>query len=228
MSSYLLHIHSGHRVCSVAASKDDCILFYQESDESRSHHQLLPLMVQRALRAVDDSIDGVHLYQGPGSYTGLRIGFSIVKGLCFGLGVPLICSDAGELYFHQFMKRSFSQAYCLSVYHARKNEVYACWYHRARGALWSEMRSMFIGEQERGASISIQKMQETAVIGNAANLFFQDFPDLKVALPLELSACEMTNVGYKKWQNKDFTPLEMAKPLYLKPPHINKRKKNLL
>ncbi len=228
MTGNILHIHSGHRVCSVASTAGARILFYRESEESKSHHQSLPLMIQRALCCFDGALDAVHLYEGPGSYTGLRIGFSIVKGLCYGRGIPLICSDAGELHYNQFLEGAYSQNHCLAVYHARKNEIYARMYHREKGALWSEMRSIFIGEQERGQRLSCADMEETAVIGNAANLLLQDFPDLAVAVHAQLNASHLVTCGEAKWQKRDFTPIESAKPLYLKPPHINKSKKSLL
>lgn len=228
MSNFLLHIHSGHRVCSVAASREEEIIFYRESDDSRSHHQLLPLMIQMALKTLDELPKAVHLYEGPGSYTGLRIGFSIVKGLCLGGGIPLICSHAGELHFEQFLKSGFSVDKCLSVFHARKNEVYAQLFERSQGAKWEGMKSVFLGDKVSDSVLTAENMTDVAVVGNAAQMFLEDFPELEIVWPVQLNAGSMIELGLKKWRNGDLSDLKNAKPLYLKPPHINKRKKNLL
>ena len=92
----IIHIETSTTVCSVAISKGNELLFEAVESEGPSHAVKLPQFIEAALKAVkanDLTIDAVAVSSGPGSYTGLRIGVSTAKGLCYGLDVPLIAVD---------------------------------------------------------------------------------------------------------------------------------------
>ena len=79
-------------VCSAALTDGDEILFEQHSFEGPSHASLLGVYVEKAMQWTKDQgrqLEAVAVSSGPGSYTGLRIGVSVAKGLCFGAGIPL-------------------------------------------------------------------------------------------------------------------------------------------
>lgn len=89
----ILHIETATEVCSVAVSLDGKVLFQREETKGPSHAVLLAVFVSEAvqeLRSKDITLDAVAVSRGPGSYTGLRIGVSEAKGLCYGLNIPLI------------------------------------------------------------------------------------------------------------------------------------------
>lgn len=89
----LLYIESATEVCSVALAEDTRIIQERRSDEERSHTTQLAVFVNEVLSLSGVSarqLDGVCVSRGPGSYTGLRIGVSVAKGLCYGTGCRLL------------------------------------------------------------------------------------------------------------------------------------------
>lgn len=91
--SCILNIETSNSVCSVALSADGEVLFEKSSFDGPSHAALLGVFVEEALvvlKGQGRKLDAVAVSSGPGSYTGLRIGVSVAKGLCFGFGIPLI------------------------------------------------------------------------------------------------------------------------------------------
>ena len=91
--SCILHIETTTDVCSVAVSQDGMCLFQQEDHGGPNHAVKLGSFVDEALAFVeqrDMPLDAVAVSSGPGSYTGLRIGVSMAKGVCYGRGVKLI------------------------------------------------------------------------------------------------------------------------------------------
>ena len=129
----ILHIETSTSVCSVAVSVDGVVKNHFESLDGPSHASLLGVFVQKAVEYMrENSIkpDAVAVSCGPGSYTGLRIGVSEAKGLCFGWNVPLISVPTLELLACGVMFRNFFDddvLYCPMI-DARRMEVYAAVY----------------------------------------------------------------------------------------------------
>lgn len=91
--SLILCIETGTDICSVGIARDGELLSLRESDEGRDHARKVAVFVNELLRETGiapDELDAVAVGKGPGSYTGLRIGTSFAKGLCYGLQKPLV------------------------------------------------------------------------------------------------------------------------------------------
>src|SRR5574344_937524 len=89
----ILCIETGSDICSVGLAKNGETIAVRESDGGRDHAGNIGVFTDEILRANDmhaDDLDAVAVSMGPGSYTGLRIGVSFAKGLCYGVGIPLI------------------------------------------------------------------------------------------------------------------------------------------
>lgn len=129
MSKFLL-IETSTALCSVALAEDGRIVASRESSEPRAHAALTAPYVQevlqeRGLRAAD--LDAVCVSAGPGSYTGLRVGVSTAKGICFAANIPLLSVDTLELLVHQARAEGLLPdgcRYVIPMIDARRMEVY--------------------------------------------------------------------------------------------------------
>lgn len=93
----ILCIETGTDICSVALARDGEMIALRESDLGHDHARKVGVFTQELLREHDiapDELDAVAVGKGPGSYTGLRIGVSFAKGMCYALGIPLISVDS--------------------------------------------------------------------------------------------------------------------------------------
>ncbi len=90
---FILHIETSTEVCSVALSQDNRCIAVRENSDGRNHATMLTLFVEELLKEQKISVNqlnAIAVSSGPGSYTGLRIGLSTAKGMCYGAGIPLI------------------------------------------------------------------------------------------------------------------------------------------
>lgn len=134
--SCILHIETSTEVCSVSASQDGASIFSKEDFNGPSHAVVLGVFVDEALSFIDNHaipLDAVAVSCGPGSYTGLRIGVSMAKGICYGRNVPLIAIPTPEvmtvpvLLFQDLPE----DALLCPMIDARRMEVYAAIYDRS-------------------------------------------------------------------------------------------------
>ncbi len=126
----ILLIETSTSLCSVALSEDGRVVACRESAEPRAHAAMTAPYVQevlqeRGLRAAD--LDAVCVSAGPGSYTGLRVGVSTAKGICFAAGIPLLSVGTLELLVHQARAEGLLPdgcRYVIPMIDARRMEVY--------------------------------------------------------------------------------------------------------
>ena len=131
--SCILNIETSTSVCSVALSADGEVLFEKSSFEGPSHAALLGVYAEEAIAVTKEKglkLDAVAVSSGPGSYTGLRIGVSVAKGLCFGYGIPLISIPTLEVLAVAALEQQNNASDCLycAMLDARRMEVYAAIY----------------------------------------------------------------------------------------------------
>lgn len=123
----ILHLETATKVCSVALSRDGELISLQEiNDEQYSHGENLTILIQKALEEVDlkmSDLSAVSIASGPGSYTGLRIGASTAKGICYALNIPLIAIDALTSLAYLAREKYEGMNIC-AVIDARRMEVY--------------------------------------------------------------------------------------------------------
>ncbi|HET9570943.1 MAG TPA: tRNA (adenosine(37)-N6)-threonylcarbamoyltransferase complex dimerization subunit type 1 TsaB [Bacteroidales bacterium] len=129
----ILHIETSAKNCSVALSQDGKLLFDKVDTAGSSHSVQLGLFVDEALKMVEarsQKLDGVAVSSGPGSYTGLRIGVSMAKGICYALGIPLIAVPTLDLLADEVRrtKNLPADGYICPLVDARRMEVYTALY----------------------------------------------------------------------------------------------------
>ena len=134
--SCILNIETSTDVCSVSVSQDGACIFSQEDHEGPNHAVKLGTFVDEALSFADSHaipLDAVAVSCGPGSYTGLRIGASMAKGICFGHDLKLIAVPTLELMAVPVLLREEVEegALLCPMIDARRMEVYSAVYDRA-------------------------------------------------------------------------------------------------
>ena len=132
----ILNIETSTEVCSVALTSDGMVLEHREDYEGRNHALLLSGFIEEMMQYATPrgvKIDAVAVSIGPGSYTGLRIGLSEAKGLCFGLDVPLIGIDTLKILVVATMFGNYidENSYYVPMIDARRMEVFAGVYDSA-------------------------------------------------------------------------------------------------
>ena len=134
--STILHIETSTDVCSVAVSEDTQVIFQQDDHSGPNHAERLGSMIDEALSFTDNHaipFDAVAVSCGPGSYTGLRIGVSMAKGICYGRNLKLIAVPTLELLCVPVLLREIPEedALLCPMLDARRMEVYSGIYNRA-------------------------------------------------------------------------------------------------
>ena len=135
--SCILHIETSTKACSVALSENGSLIFNQEDLEGPNHAVVCGVFVEEALsfansHAIPD--DAVAVSEGPGSYTGLRIGVSLAKGVCYGRDLPLLSVPTLKLMCVPVLlsKEELPEdALLVPMIDARRMEVYSTVYDRA-------------------------------------------------------------------------------------------------
>lgn len=140
--SCILHIETSTSVCSVAVSEDSHCIYHEEDHSGPNHAERLGSMVDEALSFTDSHaipFDAVAVSCGPGSYTGLRIGVSMAKGICYGRNLKLIAVPTLELLCVPVLLREMAsqqptangqEPLLCPMLDARRMEVYAALYDR--------------------------------------------------------------------------------------------------
>ncbi|MEO6346496.1 MAG: tRNA (adenosine(37)-N6)-threonylcarbamoyltransferase complex dimerization subunit type 1 TsaB, partial [Aquaticitalea sp.] len=127
--SYILNIETATTNCSVSLSKDGAIWFLKEDNSlNYSHAESLHVFIDDVLKSAKlkpEALDAIAVSKGPGSYTGLRIGVSAAKGLCFALDIPLISVETLQSLAHQVVA---SSGVIVPMLDARRMEIYSAVY----------------------------------------------------------------------------------------------------
>lgn len=135
--SCILHIETSTNVCSVAVSHDGTVVYDKDDFSGPNHAEKLGVFVDEALSFIDQSLltlDAVAVSSGPGSYTGLRIGVSMAKGICYGRDAKLISIPTLELLCVPVLlghDEIEDDAFLCPMLDARRMEVYAGIWNRA-------------------------------------------------------------------------------------------------
>lgn len=137
----ILCIETGTDICSVGLSRDGELISLRESDEGRDHAKRVGVFVDELLRENDvapDELDAIAVGMGPGSYTGLRIGVSFAKGMCYGLQIPLVAVGSLDALAQVAIEDNeagildvdnWDDAVLCPMVDARRMEVYTCLYN---------------------------------------------------------------------------------------------------
>ncbi len=127
----ILNIETSTTVCSAAITRDGEPIFVRVNKDGQNHARMLPLFIQELLTEAQQqgiTLHAVALSQGPGSYTGLRIGTATAKGICYGLNIPLIPLDTLQILCAAAESHIPHSARIIPMLDARRMEVYCAQY----------------------------------------------------------------------------------------------------
>ena len=221
----ILHLETVTTNCSVSISKDDKIVVLKENNAaSYSHSEQLHVFIKEALKEASLSfsdLDAVAISKGPGSYTGLRIGVSAAKGLCFSLDLPLISVPTLQSMAHQVGLKP--NEVVIPVLDARRMEVYSCVYDSEYKEV-RETRAEIVNEESFAKYVSDNKVY---VVGSGAEkcrgvLQHPNFIFDESVVP---SAKDMVSIACKKYESKQFEDVAYFEPYYLKDFVLQQKKK---
>lgn len=229
--SCILNIETSTNVCSVAVSQDGSCIFNKEDHEGPNHAVILGVFVQEALSFIDSHaipLDAVAVSCGPGSYTGLRIGLSMAKGICYGRDVKLIAIPTLELMCVPLLlgeEINEENALLCPMIDARRMEVYSQFFDRAL----KEVRSINADIVENNTYDDILAQQPVYFFGNGAEkchevLTHHNAHIIEGIVPL---AKNMYPLAEKRMANEQFEDVAYFVPFYLKD-FVAKEAKKLL
>lgn len=212
--SYILNIETATKNCSVSVAKEGKILLCKEiATEGYSHAEKLHVFIQEIIQELKLSykdISAVAVSQGPGSYTGLRIGVSAAKGICFALNIPLIALDTLELLAVQ---AKIDTGVIIPMIDARRMEVYCAIFNSQHEKIRDTRAEIVTADsfsQINGNIYIVGDCQEKCkTIFTKDNFIFMD----EVIYP---SSKEMCNLSYEKYKISDTVDVAYFEPYYLK------------
>jgi tRNA threonylcarbamoyladenosine biosynthesis protein TsaB len=238
----ILHIETGTAVCSAALSRNEALLALKENEEGRAHAQCLAVYIDELMHEQHLSIhdlDAVAVSEGPGSYTGLRVGVSTAKGICFGANKPLIAINSLQSLVFSWQSSvnstnqqnsrqspvSSHQLLVIPMIDARRMEVYTAVFNAA-GEQLSEIEAKIIDENSFS---DLVKDHQIVFIGDGAEKCknILSHPNAHFP-PIHASATGMIKPAVAAFQAKKFVDTAYFEPFYLKDFVAIPSKKNIL
>ncbi len=232
--SLILCIESGTDVCSVGIAKDGELVSLRESSEGRDHARNVALFAdelfeQCSLRAED--FDAIAVGMGPGSYTGLRIGVSFAKGLCYGLNKPLIAIGSLNMLAELAIENhsagvlnieNWEQARLCTMIDARRMEVYTQIFD-TEGVALNEVSAKVIDEE---SFAEYNDGKPFIILGNGAAKCAELLPWAQY-IDVAPSASGYARLAQKCFDGEEFVDVAYFEPLYLKDFIVTTSKKKL-
>ena len=220
----ILSIETSTSVCSVALAKDGTLLSLRELDSKNSHAEVLNGYIEEVLaesKSTLADLSAVAISEGPGSYTGLRIGVSTAKGLCYSLDIPLInINTLQSLAFHtsQNINKELLEKenllFCPMI-DARRMEAYTAHFNAQN----EEIRKVEAEVIDENTYLELLDKHTFVFSGDGAGKYqklYGDNPNAHFYPEILLSAKGMIVLAEEKFKAEDFADLAYFEPFYLK------------
>lgn len=214
----ILSIETGTAICSVALSKGNNLVALRESCENIAHSSKLSIFINELLEQENlcvADLDAITVSEGPGSYTGIRIGVSTAKGLCFGADKPLIAVGSLLSLVNiaiEEMKPDPKTILCPMI-DARRMEVYTALFN-SNAEMFSSVFAQIVDENTYSELLKTNTVlffgdgaDKCKTVINSPNAIFAD---------IKASARGMIAAAVKKFTNSDFVDIAYFEPFYLK------------
>ena len=212
----ILNIETSSTNCSVSLSNNNKLIDCLEKDSPNySHSQKLHSFISELMEKNNISfkdLDAIAVGIGPGSYTGLRIGLSAAKGICYALDIPLISVSSLE----NMVSNIQFEGVIISTIDARRDEVYSCIFDKDKKVLREEIPEIINSK----SYINYSKTDKVLIVGNGQKKCKEIIDsnnnfnwNINIQKP---SASNMGDIAYKKFELNDFEDIAYCEPKYLK------------
>jgi tRNA threonylcarbamoyladenosine biosynthesis protein TsaB len=216
--AYLLHIETSSTNCSVAISNDDKLIAKKESNNGYTHAENLHLFIEDIIKQCDlqiHDLNAISISSGPGSYTGLRIGYSAAKGLSYALKIPIITVETLKALSFKVINIVKKDALYCPLIDARRMEVYTVSYdYHLNETL--PLRPLVLNE----SSIELfNQNREIYFFGDGmqkAKKLLLTLKNVQFIEHIDADAESMISLAFKKYIANDFVDAAYAEPNYLK------------
>jgi tRNA threonylcarbamoyladenosine biosynthesis protein TsaB len=233
--SLILCIETGTDICSVGIARDGELVSLRESAEGRDHAKHVGVFVNELLNETGiapEELDAVAVGMGPGSYTGLRIGVSFAKGLCYGLQIPLVAIGSLDALAQVAIEdneagildvKAWDEALLCPMVDARRMEVYTRLYS-ATGEPLSDVRAEIVGEN---SFAEVREKRQLVIFGNGAAKCREVLSDVTF-INVAPSARGLARLAEQRLQKGKTEDIAYFEPFYLKDFVVIPSKKKLL
>ncbi len=223
MPKFLL-IESSGDVCSAAVSSGTEIIAEKSIQEKNSHSNYLASFVDEVLKKSGlqiSDLDAVVIGGGPGSYTGLRIGCSLAKGLCFGADIPLIACSSLKALAAAALEQNQNIDMVVTLIDARRMDAYL--------GVFDKQLNTIVAEQfvTIDAQLAVDYVKgETVACGSGASKWIEEFtPDGVLEHSFSgIYAKDLLREALLKWEKKEVVDLAYYEPNYIKSVFVTKPK----
>lgn len=228
--SMILCLETSTAVCSVALVDKGNVIALRESLDGQNHAEKITIFIDEVMKEANISyneLEAIAVSKGPGSYTGLRIGVSTAKGLCYAMDKPLIAIDTLAAMTEGFLDNNFdndddtnikslpsSSIFCPMI-DARRMEVYSAFFTEDMKKI-SETEALIIDENSFS---DLKHNHHLYLFGDGADklaTLFEKEENITVIEKFHCSAAYMARLAEEAFKNNDFVDVAYFEPFYLK------------
>jgi tRNA threonylcarbamoyladenosine biosynthesis protein TsaB len=225
--SFFLSIETSSDTCSVAISNELGVIYHQTESEPQTHASKLTLLIDHALKNCKISynqLEAVFLSSGPGSYTGLRIGTSTAKGICYGLKIPLVTVTALDILLAQV--NSANATLLCPMIDARRMEVYCKLVNKQTNCEILHTQALVI---EPNTFENYLNENIVAFFGSGSSKVRSVIihPNAILIEDVKVTSRALAKIGFEKWSNNEIEDLLHFEPHYVKDFQVKKSSKPL-
>ncbi|MBU6340309.1 MAG: tRNA (adenosine(37)-N6)-threonylcarbamoyltransferase complex dimerization subunit type 1 TsaB [Bacteroidetes bacterium] len=227
--AYILLLETATDVCGVGIARDGVLISMSEQHATQQHATLLTSQIAEVAKQAGITLaelDAVAISHGPGSYTGLRVGASVAKGICYALKKPLLAVDTLRVLAQASARaQEAPDAWHAAMIDARRQEVWMAVYD-ARGRVQVEAQPFILENAlfEKILAESIWAENTNALFLSGNGCFkarsYQMSARVRYSGVENCSVGHMAHISFNQFESGDFQDVAYYEPFYMKPPNI--------
>lgn len=217
--SYILNLETSSKNCSVSLLKEDKIInLIEQEDDSYRHSELLTSFIDQILskeKIKPENLSAVAIAKGPGSFTGLRIGFSVAKGICFPYKTPIIGINSLEILARSYKPKK--DEYILSLINDKNDSFYSM----VLDSDYNEVEKPSVEVIDKNYISRYGKLNSLVIVCNTKSIKeIINEKSIKIEVN-SISAKHMENMSKQNFDKKNFEDLAYFEPMYIKKPYVD-------